>query len=148
MERARLKVFIDTSAFCALAIPKDQFNSAAKTIHKQILNKKAHIYSSNYVLDEVYTLLKTRSSHTISVRFMDEIQKSHMIILRVTEDIEDAAKAIFRKFVDKRLSFTDCTSFALINHFHIEAAFAFDEHFRYHSYSHPVEFLASLPPNV
>ena len=144
MERASLKVFIDTSAFCALAIPNDQFNSSAKTIHKQILNKKAHIYSSNYILDEVYTLLKTRGNHTTSVKFMDEIQKSHIVILRVTEDIEDTAKAMFRKFIDKRLSFTDCTSFALINHFQIEAAFAFDEHFRYHPYSHPVEFLASF----
>ena len=136
-----MKVFIDTGAFCALAIPKDQFNSPAKTIHKQIFDKKTHIYSSNYVLDEVYTLLKTRSNHTISVKFMDEIQKSPLIILCVTEDIEEAAKSIFRKFVDKRLSFTDCTSFALINHFHIRAVFAFDEHFRYHPYLHPVEFL-------
>lgn len=143
-----MKVFIDTSAFCALAVPHDQFNHRAKTIHQQILNKKVHAYSSNYVLDEVYTLLKTRSSHAISVKFMDEIQKSHTSILCVTEDIEEAAKTIFRKFVDKRLSFTDCTSFALINHFHIEAVFAFDEHVRYHPYSHPVEFMASLSPNI
>ena len=143
-----MKVFIDTSAFCALAVPNDQFNPMAKTIHKQILNKKLHAYSSNYVLDEVYTLLKTRSSHAISVKFMDEVQKSHTSILRVTEDIEEAAKAIFRKFVDKKLSFTDCTSFALINHFHIEAVFAFDEHFRYHPYSQPVEFLTSQSPNI
>jgi len=138
-----LKVFIDTSAFCAITVPHDQFNSGAKAIHQHILNKKVYVYSSNYVLDEVYTLLKTRSNHTVSVKFMDEIQKSHLNILRVTEDIEDAAKADFRKFIDKRLSFTDCTSFALINHFHINAVFAFDEHFRYHPYSHPVEYLAS-----
>jgi predicted nucleic acid-binding protein len=143
-----LKVFIDTGAFCALTVPHDQFNPRAKSVHQQILNKKVHAYSSNYVLDEVYTLLKTRSSHVISVKFMDEIQKSHTNILRVTEDIEEVAKTIFRKFFDKRLSFTDCTSFALINHFHIEAVFAFDEHFRYHPYSHPVEFLASRPPDI
>jgi predicted nucleic acid-binding protein len=143
-----LKVFIDTSAFCALTIPKDQFNSTAKIIHKQIQDKMAHIYSSDYVLDEVYTLLKTRSSHAVSVRFMEEIQESHIIILRITEDIEEAAKTIFRQLADKRLSFTDCTSFALINHFDIEAVFAFDDHFRYHDYSHSVEFLASTLPGI
>jgi len=143
-----LKVFIDTSAFCALTVPKDQFNSTAKIIYKQIQDKKSYIYSSDYVLDEVYTLLKTRSNHAVSVRFMEEIQKSHIVILRITEDIEEAAKTIFRQLSDKRLSFTDCTSFALINHFDIEAVFAFDEHFRYHSYSHSVEFLASMLPNI
>ena len=143
-----MKVFLDTSAFCALTVPKDQFNSTTKIIYKQIQDKKSYIYSSDYVLDEVYTLLKTRGSHAVSVRFMDEIQKSHITILRITEDIEEAAKTIFRQLPDKRLSFTDCTSFALINHFDIEAVFAFDEHFRYHSYSHSVELLASMLPNI
>ena len=72
---------------------------------------------------------------------MDQVDKSGVIILHITEDIEAYAKTIFRQFKDKKLSFTDCTSFALINHFDIDAVFAFDEHFRYHPYSHPVESL-------
>jgi predicted nucleic acid-binding protein len=134
-----LKVFIDTSAFCALAIPKDQNNSNAKAIHTKLQEQKAIIYTSDYVLDESYTLLKMRGSHTTSVKFMDEIGKSHINILRIDEHIETAAKTIFRKFEDKRLSFTDCTSFVLINQFGIEAVFAFDEHFKYHPYPHSVK---------
>jgi len=135
-----LKVFIDTGAFCALAIPKDQNNSNAKAIYAKFQEHKAIIYTSDYVLDETYTLLKMRGSHATSVKFMDEMGKSHINILRIDEDIEAAAKTIFRKFEDRRLSFTDCTGFALINQFGIEAVFAFDEHFRYHPYSHPVKF--------
>jgi predicted nucleic acid-binding protein len=134
-----LKVFIDTSAFCALAIPKDQNNSNAKAIHTKLQEQKAIIYTSDYVLDESYTLLKMRGSHTASVKFMDEIGKSHINILRIDAHIETAAKAVFRKFEDKRLSFTDCTSFVLINQFGIEAVFAFDEHFKYHPYPHSVK---------
>lgn len=136
-----MKVFVDTSAFCALTIPKDQYNLAAKVIYKRIQERNAIIYSSDYVMDEVYTLLKTRSSHATSVKFMDQVDKSGVIILHITEDIEAYAKTIFRQFKDKKLSFTDCTSFALINQFDIDAVFAFDEHFRYHPYSHPVESL-------
>jgi predicted nucleic acid-binding protein len=66
-----LKVFVDTSAFCALTIPKDQYNPTAKVIYKRIQERNAIIYSSDYVMDEVYTLLKTRSSHATSVKFMD-----------------------------------------------------------------------------
>jgi predicted nucleic acid-binding protein len=48
---------------------------------------------------------------------MNEIERSNVTILRISEDIEESAKAIFRRFADKRLSYTDCTSFALINQF-------------------------------
>ena len=136
-----MKVFIDTGAFCALTIPKDEHNQKAKSINKQLKNRKGILYTSDYVLDEVYTLLKTRASHTTSVKFMDELQKISIIILRITQGIEESAKAIFRQFEDRKLSFTDCSSFALINNCGIDAVFAFDEHFRYHPYTHPVEFL-------
>ncbi|MCP4978276.1 MAG: PIN domain-containing protein [Maribacter sp.] len=134
-----MKVFIDTSAFCALTIPKDKYNPRAKILYNQIVERNAIIFSSNYILDETYTLLKSRSSHDTSIKFMDNIGKCHITILNIDEDIENSAKKIFKKFKDKKLSFTDCTSFALINQFNINAAFAFDEHFRYHPYSHPVE---------
>ena len=124
-----MKVFIDTSAFCAVTIPRDQYNAAAKALYKTILKDNVLFYTSDYVLDEVYTLLKTRGSHATSIKFMDGITKSNIVVLRVAEDTERAAKIIFRRFDDKRLSFTDCTSFALINHFGIDAVFSFDEHF-------------------
>jgi hypothetical protein len=136
-----VKFFIDTSAFCALTIPKDQYNSAAKDLYKTTLKDNIAIYISDYVLDEVYTLLKTRGSHTTAIKFMDGITKSNIVVLRVAEDTERAAKIIFRRFDDKRLNFTDCTSFALINHLGIEAVFSFDEHFRYHPYKHAVKYL-------
>jgi len=134
-----LKVFIDTGAFCALTIPKDQHNLTAKSFFKQIQKDKAVIYTSDYVLDETYTLLKTRSSHATAIKFMEQMDKSQINILRITEDIEESAKALFKKFDDRRLSYTDCTSFALINHLGIEAVFAFDEHFKYHPYTHSVK---------
>jgi predicted nucleic acid-binding protein len=136
-----LKVFIDTSAFCALTIPKDQHNFIAKSIYKRIQTDKAILYTSDYVLDEVYTLLKNRSSHATAVKFMNQMDKCSMTILRVNEDIEKDAKTIFKKFDDRRLSFTDCTSFALINQLNIDAVFAFDEHFKYHPYAHPIKIL-------
>jgi uncharacterized protein len=136
-----LKVFIDTGAFCALTIPKDQHNLTAKSVYKQIQKEKAVIFTSDYVLDETYTLLKTRGSYATAIKFMEQMDKCLINILRVTEDIEESAKALFKKFDDKRLSYTDCTSFALINQFNIEAVFAFDEHFKYHPYTHPVRLL-------
>lgn len=135
-----MKVFIDTSAFFALTIPKDQHNLRAKSLYNQLKEYKALFYTSDYVLDEVYTLLKTRGSHRTAVNFMDQINKTGISFLRITEELEEYAKDIFKRFDDRRLSFTDCTSFALINQLEVKAVFAFDEHFRYHPYSHPVKF--------
>lgn len=135
-----MKVFVDTSAFCALTIPEDQHNLRAKSIYNKIKERGVVIHASDYVLDEVYTLLKSRGSHQTSIRFMDQIDKSHIVVLRITEEAETEAKDIFRRYKERKLSFTDCTSFALINQNSIEAVFAFDKHFRYHPYSHTVEF--------
>jgi predicted nucleic acid-binding protein len=136
-----LRVFIDTGAFCALAIPKDKHNQAAKSIYSKIQKDKAIICTSDYIMDETYTLLKMRGSHFTAVKFMGQIEKSNIVLYPVTENIQTAAKTIFKKFDDQKLSFTDCTSFALINHFSIEAVFAFDDHFKYHPFSHSVKLL-------
>ena len=137
-------MFIDTSAFCALTTPRDLHNQTAKAIYKQFPKGKTAFYTSDYVLDEVYTLLKIRSNQAVAVKFMDRIAKSSLIVLRVADTIDEAAKAIFRQYDDKRLSFTDCTSFALINEFNLDAVFAFDSHFNYHHYKHPVQVLGLI----
>jgi hypothetical protein len=134
-------VFINTSAFCALTIPKDIHNQTAKAIYKRFPKGKTSFYTSDYVLDEVYTLLKMRSTHATAIKFMDRIARSSLITLRVSDTIEEAAKEIFRRYDNKKLSFTDCTSFALINAFNLAAVFAFDRHFNYYRYTHPVQVL-------
>ena len=50
-------------------------------------------------------------------------------MIKVTEEIENNAWGIFCRYKDKELSFTDCTSFAIMEKFGIKNAFAFDEDF-------------------
>ncbi|MBK5273653.1 MAG: PIN domain-containing protein [Desulfuromonadales bacterium] len=72
---------------------------------------------------------------------MDRNERSGINILRVTEETEAAATAIFRKYDLPRLSFTDCTSFTLVNTHRIDHVFSFDEHFRMFRFNHPVTIL-------
>lgn len=69
-----MKIFIDTGAFCALSIGKDEYNLKAKSIYKQAQKEEAIAYTSDYVLDEFYTLLKTRGSHSTAIKFMKKVQ--------------------------------------------------------------------------
>ena len=80
-----MKVFVDTGAFCALAIPHDQNNPKAKSINTKLQEIKAILYTSDYVLDETYTLLKMRGSHTTAVNFMDRIDESRINICGLPE---------------------------------------------------------------
>jgi predicted nucleic acid-binding protein len=61
------------------------------------------------------------------LRLLDEATTP---IVRVTPTDEAKAWAIFRQYPDKRFSFADCTSFALMKRLGIETAFAFDDDFR------------------
>jgi len=56
--------------------------------------------------------------------------KSRIIdIVHVAPEIESQAWEIFKKYSDKSFSFTDCTSFAIMQQLEINQAFTFDSHF-------------------
>ena len=82
-------------------------------------------------MDETVTLLQSRIGHDCAVRFLDILKsskKSDVIYLsrsQITETID-----LFRNRADKEWSFTDCSSFILMNEYKIKTAFAFDEHFK------------------
>jgi predicted nucleic acid-binding protein len=52
----------------------------------------------------------------------------------VTPDDEAAAREIVRKYTDKTFSYTDATSFAVMERLGLRTAFAFDPHFRQYGF--------------
>lgn len=48
---------------------------------------------------------------------------------RVGPEWEDEAWEMFKRYSDKALSFTDCTSFVVMRHRRIQEAFTNDHHF-------------------
>jgi predicted nucleic acid-binding protein len=136
-----LRAFIDTGFFCALANRGDAGNTAANQVIKELTESGAAFCTSDYVLSETYTLIMIRTAHRLAAEFMKRFPQSKIEIIRITEEIEDKAKGIFLKYSDKRFSFVDCTSFALIEKFKIEKVLTFDHHFREYRFSHPVDIL-------
>lgn len=136
-----MKVFVDTGGFCALAIPDDRWHECALHILENLRTKNATITTSNFVLVELYTLLNARAGHRTAISFMDRLESSDTNVIRVTEEIEGESRIIFRKYDLPRLSFTDCTSFALINTQRISHIFTFDQHFRIFRFKHHVTVL-------
>jgi predicted nucleic acid-binding protein len=125
-----LKVFLDTGTFLALADKDDKYHSAATPVYVELLQAKAQLLTSNFVLSETYTLIRFKVGHSTTIDFMKSFAQTGIKILRVGEAIEQTAKMIFARYEDKDFSFVDCTSFALIDHYRLDHAFAFDSHFR------------------
>ena len=74
---------------------------------------------------------------------MDTFAKTGITLLKVTDAIENDAAVIFRKHDIPRLSYTDCTSFALINAHRLDHAFSFDSHFSFFRFDHLVKVLCA-----
>ncbi|MDR7555332.1 MAG: PIN domain-containing protein [Armatimonadota bacterium] len=124
-------IFVDTAAFLAIENRRDAHHEKALGFRAAALEAGETFVTSDYVLDESYTLIRLRAGHTIAVQFGEDIRASRLLRIEyLTEEIIEAAWRIFKAFADKEFSFTDCTSFALMEHLRLDRAFTFDEHFR------------------
>ena len=126
-----MRLFVDTSAWLALNDRNDQYYSRAVTKSTEIKKHRIELITSEYIIDESITLIRYRVSHQAAVIFGNSLLDSNIVRI---EDVnaEDRLKAweMFKKFEDKELSFTDCTSFVLMKNLRLQKAFTFDEHFR------------------
>ncbi len=122
-----MPIFVDTSAWYAL-FDKNDLDHASAVKFKESLTHS--LVTTNYVADETITLVKNRLSHKIAVEVGIKLWKEAIAtLIRVTSSDEKKAWEIFVKYHDKGFSFTDCTSFAVMERLGIAEAFAFDEHF-------------------
>jgi predicted nucleic acid-binding protein len=124
-------VFIDTGAFLARYLERDQYHERAQRGWEELDREPYRCYTSNFVIDEFLTLLARRSSYTFAAERAHRVYGSRKLdILRPDGEDEREAVKLFEQFADQEVSFTDCVSFALMRRYRLQIAFAFDRHFR------------------
>lgn len=124
---APVLVFVDTSAWYALLDRKDRNHRAAVRFVEE---SRIPLVTSTYVLDETVTPVKAHLGHAAAVRFGESAWREEVArLLRVSPEDEREAWTIFVRHADKGFSYTDCTSFAVMERLHLDSAFAFDAHF-------------------
>ena len=122
-----MPIFVDTSAWYALLDKTDSDHVSAVEFNKSLNHSKV---TTNYVADEIITLTKARLGYRNAVEIGKKLwNETIATLIRVTPSDEKKAMEIFVNYHDKGFSFTDCTSFAVMERFGIIEAFAFDEHF-------------------
>jgi predicted nucleic acid-binding protein len=123
-------VFVDTSAWVALFLSNDKNHQKAVSVYEDINKSKMRMFTSDYVIDETITVIMRKSGYPQSVRAGEALFSSGVLkILFVNPDYFTACWKFYRKFQDKDFSFTDVTSFFLMNEWKIHLAFSFDQHF-------------------
>ncbi|MBM3240477.1 type II toxin-antitoxin system VapC family toxin [Candidatus Poribacteria bacterium] len=126
-------IFVDTSAWIALADRKDQHHGDAVGIYTRLKRRKERLATTDYLVDETVTRLRYDLSHSVAVRFLDFIERAEetgvLTVIRIDETLFHEAKKLFRQYDSAKVSFTDCTSFAVCQMYKISEAFAFDQHF-------------------
>lgn len=122
-------VFIDTGFWIALFQDRDRHHATAKHALKPLL-QNYRIFLSDFIVFETITYLNcSLKRHDLALRFLEKIQKSMFDILTVDDDVKIKALVLFRKYSDKFLSITDCSSFVIMNRTKIRMYAGFDDHF-------------------
>jgi predicted nucleic acid-binding protein len=121
-------IFVDTSFWVALRIPRDNRHREATALLRSV--SETHIVTSNHVRGETWTFLRTRVGHGSAVACLDAMGRSPRLeIVHIPQMMEDVAAAWLRRHDERRYSFVDATSFALMRSMKIKDALAFDGDF-------------------
>lgn len=122
------RLFVDTGAFCAFFNSADPSHAAVEAV---LFAWQDRLVTSDYVFDELVTLLRRRAGHAAAVKAGRALRSGDIVLVTSVEGADlNAAWQRFEKEGDKGYSFTDCTSFALMKRLGVRTAAAVDAHFR------------------
>ncbi len=127
------KLFVDPSAWVAICDSRDDCHQPALVFNRKIA-RKFTLVVTNYILDEIYTLLLNNAGYTKTLDFQRTleilIQEGVVELIWITPEVARQAWVIFERFnTDKQWSFTDCTSYVVMQEQGITDVFTFDRHF-------------------
>jgi predicted nucleic acid-binding protein len=127
--QAQQLVFIDTSGFIALWNPDDRNHQKALGYLDQVRESRRRLLTTNFIFAEVYAFFCR--NHRLAVELGEQILTNPLFeYVRITAADEARAWEIAKQYTDKDFSFTDCTSFVVMERLGLREVFAFDEHFR------------------
>jgi predicted nucleic acid-binding protein len=120
-------LFVDTSAFYALADKKDTNHRRARTFLASLQRAGRPLLTTTDVFDETVTLARYRIGHPAAVILGDRLADSKWCrVVDVGDDTRRSAWEIFVRYADQTFSFADCTSFATMRSMRLTEAFTFD----------------------
>lgn len=130
-----MRLFLDTGAIVALHNKDDEHHAETKKLFDRIAAGELSVtklYSSDYILDESITTCYARTANRKLATELGRalLESKSIIMLKVDQAmLEEAWRVFSQRFLDVPLSFTDCTTYALVQAHSIPHIFSFDSDF-------------------
>ena len=124
-------IFVDTDAWYALMDAVDPHHRAAVAFWRELMRgDHGRLLTSDYVMAETYNLLRRRGGAEPVGKLAEVLTATRSVeLLWISpEDHERGLELLLRRR-DKPWSFTDCTSFVVMESLDVRDAFAFDRNF-------------------
>lgn len=127
-----MKIFVDTSAFYALADIADRNHHRATAYYDTLT--AVSLVTTDHILIECWFLIGSRLGRHAAIQFWDGLRTGIVDIVPVGRPDLDHARETMERFPDQPFSLADATSFAVMERERITRAFSFDAHFRVYRY--------------
>jgi predicted nucleic acid-binding protein len=123
--------FVDTAGWMMLADASDPLHARAVAFRDGWMEKGGTFVSTDFVLDETLTLIRTRLDLDAAERWWDQVDGSARLVWEWIDPLRaERARRWFFRWRDKAFSFTDCTSFVVMKELRLKVALTSDRHFR------------------
>jgi uncharacterized protein len=123
-------VFVDTGGWMACADGADPAHSACRAARDATLEAGRTLVTTDFVVDETLTLIRFRLGLAAANAWWQQIDGSTRLRWeRVENDRFERARNLFFQYRDKDLSFTDCTSIAVMRELKLKTVITTDRHF-------------------
>jgi predicted nucleic acid-binding protein len=125
------RVLVDTSAVYALLDRGDEWHEAASEALQGLKLARTEPLLTNLIVAECHALILSRLGQDVARRWL---LANVWAVERVTPEDEVRAGTIIGQYADKTFSYTDATSFVVMERLGLRRAFAFDPHFRQYGF--------------
>lgn len=126
------RIMVDTSAIYALLDRSDYNHPQAVATLKEISRNQKIILITNFIVAETHALLANRLGPELARTWLKGLCWP---VERITEEDENKAREIIFNFLDKNFSYTDATTFAVMERLGITSVLAFDQHFAQYGFN-------------
>ena len=121
------QILVDTSAIYALIDRDDAYHRKAVAILRSLPRRGLVPLLTNFIVAETHALFLSRLGADAARNWL---LSQIWPVEPVEPQDEERAKDIIRRYIDKTFSYTDATSFAVMERLGIKEAFAYDPHFQ------------------
>ena len=133
-------IFVDTSAWLALADSEDRSHASAAAFQRRIARGEfGRQVTTNYVMTETLTIVRRRLGVSAAIALAEATRDGKGVGIFWVEPIHHhEAVEMMATHLDRKWSMTDCASFVIMRALGIRHAFVFDQDFAQAGFSvHP-----------